>query len=230
MKKAIDGARPLRLIVIGVGGHALVVADAVLRSEGMELLGFVAETEDSSAVLGIAPLLGNEEVMDGLIANYDADAVAVGIGDNHARMTVIHRVRSKWGDKLLMPPIIHPAVVVGTGAAVGLGSVVLAGAVVGAGASIGDGCLVNTGASLDHHSVMEDFSSLGPGVVIGGNVRFGEGAAVSIGAIVLHGRSVGAWSVVGAGATVIDDIPSRVVSYGTPARIVRNREPSDRYL
>ena len=35
---------------------------------------------------------------------------------------------------------------------------------------------MNTRASLDHHGVMEDFSSLAPGVVTGGNVRVGEGS------------------------------------------------------
>ena len=44
-KEAIDRKKPMWWIVIGIGGHALVVADAGLRSDSLELLGFVAETE-----------------------------------------------------------------------------------------------------------------------------------------------------------------------------------------
>ena len=89
---------------------------------------------------------------------------------------------------------------------------------------------MNTRASLDHHGVMGAYASLAPGVATGGNVSIGEGSAVSIGATVLHGRSIGAWSVVGAGATVIKDVPDHVVAYGTPARVVRGRESGERYL
>ena len=89
---------------------------------------------------------------------------------------------------------------------------------------------MNTRASLDHHGVLGDYASLAPGVTVGGDVSIGEGGAVAIGATVLHGRSIGDWSVVGAGATVIDDVPDGVVAYGTPARVVREREPGDRYL
>lgn len=77
------------MIVIGVGDHALVVADAVLRSAGLELLGFVADSEGCSAVLGVATLLGNDSVLNDLISNHEAEAVGFGIGDNHVRMTVI---------------------------------------------------------------------------------------------------------------------------------------------
>lgn len=222
--------KPLRLIIVGVGGHALVVADAVLRLNGLQLLGFVAETEDASAVLDVAPLLGSEDDLDRLVLNRGADTVAIGIGDNHVRMAVFQRLTAKLGDRLHMSPVIHPTAVVSKYASVGRGSVIMAGAVVGPGAAVGEGCLVNTGATLDHHSVMEDFSSLAPGVSTGGNVRIGEGAAVSIGASVLHGRTIGAWSVVGAGATVIEDVPEKVVAYGTPARVVRERKVGDRYL
>jgi len=96
--------------------------------------------------------------------------------------------------------------------------------------TIGEGCIVNTRASLDHHGVLEDYASLAPAVTTGGNVSIGEGSVIAIGATVLHGRSIGDWSVVGAGATVIDDVPDGVVAYGTPAKVVREREPGDRYL
>ncbi len=220
-----------KLIIVGVGGHGLVVADAVLASGDHELVGFVAKNGGSAGdVLEIAPLLGSDDGLAGFVELHQVTAIVVGIGDNHARRLVTDRLRGALPASVSFPPVVHPSAVVGSGARIGAGSVVLAGTVIGPGAHVEEGCIVNTGASLDHHGVLNDYASLAPGVTTGGNVRIGEGSAVSIGATVLHGRSVGDWSVVGAGALVVDDVPDGVVTYGTPARVIRERVPGDRYL
>ena len=54
-------------------------------------------------------------------------------------------------------------------------------------------------------------------------VVVGEGALVGIGANVIPERTIGAWSVVGAGATVIEDVPERATVVGVPARVVKSR-------
>jgi hypothetical protein len=41
---------------------------------------------------------------------------------------------------------------------------------------------------------------------------------------------IDAHSVVGACSLVVDDIPDQVVAFGSPARIIRSREPSEPYL
>ena len=218
-----------KLAILGTGGHGLVVADAVLAMGGYELVGFVSGGDDS-AVLGIAPVLGDDRDLLELVTTRRVASVAVAVGDNAVRKTVVERLRDFLPEWVCFPPIVHPVASIGIKASIGDGSVVLAGAVVGPGASVGECCIVNTRASLDHHGVLGDYASLAPGVTVGGDVSIGEGGAVAIGATVLHGRSIGDWSVVGAGATVIDDVPDGVVVYGTPARVVREREPGDRYL
>jgi len=220
----------IRLVVVGGGGHAVVVSDAFLRTESCELVGFVAKRVDVSLLRGIAPVLGEEAVLAELANNGRFNAVAVAIGDNHTRKLVMGRLRSELPRTVSFPAIVHPSAVIGSRALIGDGSVLLAGAVIGPGARVGECCIVNTRASLDHHGVLRDYASLAPGVTTGGDVVIGEGSAVSIGATVLHGRSIGDWSVVGAGATVIEDVPDGVVAYGTPARVVRKREPGDKYL
>lgn len=206
------------------------MADAIVASGDFELLGFVDRKPSCVEILGIAPLLGSDENLPGIAEGLRIDAIVVAIGDNDVRKTVMQRLRTSLPSTVSFPAIVHPAATVGFKASLGEGSVTLAGAVIGPGAQVGEGCIINTCASLDHHGVLADYASLAPGVTCGGNVKIGEGSAISIGATVLHGRSVGRWSVVGAGAVVIDDVPDGVVAYGTPARVVRNREPGDRYL
>ena len=43
-------------------------------------------------------------------------------------------------------------------------------------------------------------------------------------------RRLGDEHVVGAGATVLKDLPPHVVAYGTPARAVRERKSGEKYL
>ena len=37
-------------------------------------------------------------------------------------------------------------------------------------------------------------------------------------------------SVVGAGSLVLSDVPDNVLVYGSPARIIRSRQPGERFL
>jgi acetyltransferase-like isoleucine patch superfamily enzyme len=106
----------------------------------------------------------------------------------------------------------------------------MAGAVVNPCCNIGRFCIVNTNASIDHDSIMEDFSSLAPGVATGGNCRIGIFSAVSIGAILRHGVTIGDHSVVGSASTVLRDVEAFSVAYGTPAKKIRDRQQGDKYL
>ena len=220
----------MRIVICGTGGHGFVIADAVMASDSFDLVGFVSKEGDGGETRTVAPLIGLDVNLPTLVGEYGIDGIVVAVGDNHVRASVLNRLRESLPSTVRFPTVVHPAATVGMEVSVGAGSVIFAGAVVGPGAQVGLGCIVNTRASLDHRGVMEDYSSLAPGVTTGGDVRIGEGSAVAMGATLLHGRSVGAWSVVGAGALVVDDVPDGVVAYGTPARVVRERAPGDRYL
>ena len=175
------------------------------------------------------PVLGREEDLPGLTAKMELSGCLVAVGDNWSRMQCVAKVKG-LAPELPFATVAHPSARLARGVEVGAGTVVMAGSVLGPDVRVGEFCIVNTGACLDHDGVMEDFSSLGPGVVAGGNVRIGAGSAVSLGAHLIHGVAVGAHSVVGAGATVLKDIPDRVLAHGTPARVVRSRREGERYL
>jgi sugar O-acyltransferase (sialic acid O-acetyltransferase NeuD family) len=159
-------------------------------------------------------------------AALDVRRVVVAVGDNWRRSQVMKRLGEGWE----FPVVRHPAAVVAASAQVEAGSVLCAGSVVGPGARIGRGCLVNTLASLDHDGVMEDYASLAPGAICGGQVRIGTCTAVGLGARIIHKISLGAHAVIGAGATVVEDIPAQAVAWGTPARVQRSRTEGESYL
>lgn len=213
----------MRVLIVGAGGHGEVVADALRASVAsaaadIELVGFA---DDAPSLWG-KPLAGVSvlgSVRDALA--HPHDAVVVAIGNNSARR---HMMRALAGDGESFATIIHPSATVAPDVRWAPGSVILAGAVLNPGVTLGRGVIVNTCASVDHHSHVADYAHVAPGVHTGGEVSIGEGALIGVGASIVPRCKIGAWAIVGAGATVICDIPAHSTVVGTPARIIRQRE------
>ena len=218
-----------RIVLLGASGHAKVVADAAQREGRWHVVGFLDQNaRPAQRHFGI-PVLGSEQDLPRLAEELGLAGIFVSIGDNHNRQQAVERLQQLC-PQLPFVSIVHPDTSVAEGVLLGEGSVLMAGCRVNADARIGAHCILNTQSSLDHDSVLEDFASLAPGAITGGNVRIGRGSTISLGASVIHGVQIGAHTVVGAGATVLSDLADHVVAYGTPARVVRSRQPADRYL
>lgn len=217
------------LLVVGAGGHARAVLEAI-RAEGRcSVVGLVDSFQPAGAERLGHPLLGGEADIPRLLDELGCDRVALAIGDNFQRAALWARIQQA-APHAQLTGAIHPSAMVAPDVAVGAGTLILPGALIISGARLGQGCLVNTGASLDHDGEMADWSSLAPGVVTGGRVRIGARTSVGLGARIIQGVAVGTDSVIGAGALVLSDLPDRVVAYGTPARVIRSRAPDTPYL
>jgi acetyltransferase-like isoleucine patch superfamily enzyme len=70
--------------------------------------------------------------------------------------------------------------------------------------------------------VIGEYSSINPGVNIAGNVTVGKGTIIGMGTNVINGVTIGDNTVIGAGSLVTKDIPSGVVAYGNPCKVIRN--------
>ena len=62
------------------------------------------------------------------------------------------------------------------------------------------------------------------GAHLAGHVTVGSGGFVGIGASVVQRATMVDWTRIGAGSTVIGDLPSKVTASGTPARVARTGE------
>ncbi|MBI4908789.1 MAG: NeuD/PglB/VioB family sugar acetyltransferase [Acidobacteria bacterium] len=217
------------VVVYGASGHAKVVLD-ILHCQGLyEIIAVLDEYKADGFACGDWRVAGKLDLLPGLAAKHPGLKVIVAVGDNWQRANLTAEIHG------LCPGMrfatgIHPSAQVARGVSIGEGAVVMAGAVINPAAFVGEGCIVNTRASLDHDSSMAPFASLGPGVAVGGGVRIGSCSNIGIGASVIHEISIGAHTLVGAGAVVVHHIPDCVVAYGVPARVIRKRQPGDRYL
>lgn len=119
---------------------------------------------------------------------------------------------------------IHPACVISDRAKLAGGVMINAGAVVQPYARVGKGVMIHAGVIVEHDNHIGDFVNLAPGVTLAGGVRVGECATIFSGAVIAPNVSIGADSVVGAGSLVLDDLPDKVVAFGSPASIAGVRK------
>lgn len=211
-----------RVIIIGAGGHAQVVADILLRmrdsGESVEPQGFLDDNPELQhhELLGL-PVLGT--ISD--LALVPHESILVAIGANGARRTLYERFRQQ-GERFAIAR--HPSAIIAPSAQIGPGTTLCAGAIVNPGALVGANVILNTASSIDHHNRIGDHAHIAPGSHLGGDVEVGEGAFIGIGATVMPQRRIGAWAIAGAGAVVHADLPDHAVAVGVPARIIRYQQ------
>jgi sugar O-acyltransferase (sialic acid O-acetyltransferase NeuD family) len=213
MSRATTLTEVVRVVILGAGGHARVVQEA-LAGTGVTLAGFIAPSAEGSA-LDDVPWLGGDEAF----ATLDATTVQLvnGVGSAStpaARERIFADARRRG---FTFRTVIDSTAIVRPSAALGEGVQVLAGAVVGTDVVLGDDVIVNTGAIVDHHCVIEAHCHVSPGVAIAGNVTVGGVSHIGIGSRVIQGVAIGSHCTIGAGAVVLADVPDRSIAIGIPA-------------
>jgi sugar O-acyltransferase (sialic acid O-acetyltransferase NeuD family) len=204
----------LPIAILGAGGHAQVIADALrCQPETMHIPLFFLDDD---------PSIHNSRRMEIPILGYLSDlariphqGVLVAIGSNKTRKIVADRLRQQ---EETFVTVIHPRATIADGVQIGAGSVIFAHAVVNTGSKIGEHVVLNTGCTVDHHNHIADFAHVAPGAHLGGDVTLGEGAFIGIGAIVMPQHRVGAWATVGAGSLAHRDVRAASTIVGVPGR------------
>jgi len=207
----------LPVIIIGSGGHAAVVADALLAS-GARVLGYTdSDPRRRGARLCGLPVLGDDSVLE---EHLPGQAVlANGIGGTRVaklRRTIQERLEASGWEFVA---VRHPAAVVSPFATIGAGAQLLAACVVQAGATVARGCIVNTAAVVEHDVQLGDFVHVAPRALLCGTVVVGANSHIGAGAVVKQHVRVGADTLVAAGAVVVGDFAGNGVLVGVPARV-----------
>ena len=194
----------IHVILIGAGGHARVLLDA-LTSSGAAILGLVDKDPAlvGQKVLGYE-VLGDDEVVRKHAPGSVRLVNAIGSNKTMDKRWSVYEAWRKAG--YTFASVQHPSAIVSRHATAAAGVQVMAGAVVQACASIGENTIVNTGATVDHDCEIGAHVHLAPGVTLSGNVWVGDGTHIGTGAAVIQGRRIGARCTVAAGAVVVSDV------------------------
>jgi sugar O-acyltransferase (sialic acid O-acetyltransferase NeuD family) len=209
------------ILVIGAGGHAAVVADALLAA-GARVIGFTdtVAQRHGHTMCGL-PVLGDDSVLEAYTP--ETLSLANGIGSvgrtaGEPRRWMVQQRLSANGWRF--PVVRHPGAIVSPFAHLHDGAQLLAASVVQVGAEVGEGCVVNTAAVVEHHVTLGAWVHVAPGALVCGDVTIGTRSHVGAGAVVRQGVRLGDDTVVGAGAVVVKDFGGNGLLVGVPARFV----------
>lgn len=193
-----------KLILIGSGGHAKVIADT-LSIQGRKITACVTLDTNLDTFCGV-PVIGGDSELEKYSPK---DAVLVnGIGSipgKIARWEISKKYRA-LGYQFLT--VLHPSAFISACAHISNGAQIMAGALIQAGVTIGEDTIVNTGAILDHDCDVGANCHIAPGVTCSGEVSIGESCHVGTGATIIQRVLIGPRSVVTAGAIVKKDLPA----------------------
>ncbi len=204
------------VIIVGAGGHAKVVVQALRRTQA-EILGLVdtAPEKAGTQVMGVAVLGG-----DAVLTEYGPEKVSLamgiaGNGSNALRRALFEKFKT---DGYAFETIVDPTAAVGDEVTMGEGTQAIAGSIVQPAVRIGKNSIINTRASVDHDCRIGDHVHIAPGATVCGGVHLADGVFVGAGATLIANVRVGADTVIAAGAVVTEDLPSGVRARGVPAQ------------
>lgn len=208
---AVD-PREQPVVVVGAGGHAKVVIEA-LRWSGWDVIGCTDGDPTPRQVVG-APVLGGDDMLPAILASGVRHAFPA-FGNN--------ALRERIGDQLLalgfeIPTARGPNVNLSPSASVGRGVALFAGASVNAEAKLADFVIINTGASVDHDGDIGRAAHIAPGCAVAGCVTVSDRAFLGAGVSVIPGSEIGSDTIVGTGRVVVRNLQPGIKALGVPAR------------
>lgn len=210
-----------RLVIVGCGQHANVVAYNLKCQRKYELIGYfdsdqtkIGEMHNGFPVLECYKDANLSELRE----KYGVSKFFIGFGNMKYRKSVYNDfVEAGWE----AANIFHPDAVISGDAVIGNGVLIEAGCLITPNPIIGDNVVINTGSQVNHDNIVEDHVYIASGVILSGGVTVMENTLIDDGVIVCLGRSVGKNCIIGAGAVVTRDVPDNVVAYGNPCRVIR---------
>jgi len=155
----------MKIIIIGAGGHGKVVADAILKENKYELVGFA----DDNKSIGEAIYLNHQVICkpnESEISKF-ATGFILAIGNNKIRAEKFDLLKSKF------TPVttVHPFSSLAIDVILGEGTVVLAGVTINSGTNIGNNCIINSHSLIDHDCVIGNHVHVGQSVTLGSGNR-----------------------------------------------------------
>ncbi len=207
------------LVIVGAGGLgrevAWLVEDINRRKPEWNFLGFLDDGVQGKTVEGYQ-ILGT---LDHLF-KIDTDFwVVVAIANLQTRQRIVLEIEK---NNIPLATLVHPSTIMSDYVKIESGSIICAASILTTNIHLGKSCIINPGCFIGHDTFFDDFVSLMPGCNVAGEVRIGTGCFLGLNSSVINRKSVGEWSVIGAGATVISDIPAYSMAVGVPAQVIKS--------
>ncbi len=207
----------LPVIIIGAGGHAGVLIDALLINS-VDIIGITDPNPKKTgrSILDV-PVLGNDDALERYSPGTVQLVNGIGTASSTARRKLIYRSFKIKG--YTFASVVHPSALIARNVYLAEGVQIMAGTVIQTGSSIGENTIVNTRAAVDHDCKIDAHCHLAPGAILCGGVEIGGEVVVGSSATVLPNIKVGRSATIAAGAVVVRDLPPEKIAAGIPAKL-----------
>ena len=208
-----------KIIIIGSGKHAKVVADILEDMNKYEIVGFISEEHHMNDEFLGYPLLGNDDSLLEIFNKGEIINAAIGVGGwedcNKLRKKIYSKVK-KIGFQL--PNILHPNAIISKNVIMGEANVIFPGVIINTEVILHNNIVIATGSTIDHETKIKDNVLVSAGVTVGGNVEIGEDCLLALGSKVVSDLTIQKKVIIAAGAVVVKDCPDSGEYIGIPAK------------
>jgi len=205
MTKIPDMNKPV--IVIGTGGHAKVLIDA-LNLSGRKVIGLTDPVKKPGEnFFGVNVLGSDDEVL-----RFSTNEIRLvnGLGslpENSLRLKLTNKMEANGYQ---FTEVIHPSAIIANDVTLENGVQIMAGVIIQTGTKVGRSSIINTGVIVEHDCNLNDDCHLAPGVTLSGGITIGRGSHIGTGTSIIHGITIGKNCIIAAGSIIHKNIPDDV--------------------
>ena len=209
------------LIIIGAGGFALEIIDLVeainKSSKIYKIIGLLDDNKKTSNYDNYK-ILGPFSDFD----KYQNQYFVLALSNPSLRHKIYNKLK-ETNKKMIN--LVHPNTEISNY----VNLVEDASIVINYGSQISSHALIEEGVIIDSHSyvghgtTIKSFTTIYPGTKISGDVIINEFVQIGLGSNIIQGIHIGNNSTIGAGSTVIRNIPRDVVAVGVPCKPIKEK-------
>lgn len=210
------------IVLLGAGDHSGSVIDSIESQGTMQIIGIIDKNFDkdySQEVAGYQVIGSDCDLRKLYLDGIQYAFVSIGDAIQPAVKVKLYQLLKEIG--FIIPCVVDPSASVSHTAVIEEGVFVAKQAVVNAHAAIGKMTIINSGSVIEHDCNIGNFVSIAPGAVLCGNVKVGNYTVIGPNCTLHHDKTVGEASVIGAASNVTRNMPSHIVAYGNPCKMIR---------
>lgn len=183
-----------KIIIIGAGGHAKVIADAIDKSKYF-IVGYIGKSSEIGNKPLDIPVIGDDTCLQEMFHNGVENAVlGIGhMGNYMIRERLFNHLESIGFE---LNNIIHQNTCIANSVKLGKGNVILSGAIINADTVIGNNCIINTGAIIEHDCCVGDNVHIASRSIVYGECNVHTNCLIDTGAVITQGKIIGSNTII----------------------------------
>jgi sugar O-acyltransferase (sialic acid O-acetyltransferase NeuD family) len=215
-----------KIIIVGGGQQAKILAEEILRLKKFNLLGFLdlKSKKIKRIIINKKKLI----IFNKLKITKNLYLI-IAIGNNFIREKVKKKIELA-NNNFKWLTFVSPNSLVSKNVKIGEGTIIMRGSIINCNSKIGDHCIVNTGSIVEHDNIFENFSSIAPGAVTNGSVHLGKRSHIGSSSVVMNKIKINNDVVIGIGSVVLKNCISKSIYFGNPAKFKRKRNINENYI